>query len=166
MNLLPLALTRYYKKTKGKIIFRNGYTLNKLSSVIWDTANYGNFDASILSRVLKGRRLFTPCQLHIFCKTLQINPSEEEYLFYCLNQDMNSKKGFKIDNLFVSSHQLLDLISNLEKEFFYLREAGKNDELERLTKITQPFIDHLMKYTNTNVFHEKLQSLIDLQRKV
>lgn len=160
MNLLSTALKRYYKKTKGKIIFLNGYTLNKLSIILWDEAHFAGFDSSTLSRVLKGKRLFTPTQLHLFCNSLSIKLSEEEYLFYCLNQDMNSKKGIKIDNLFVGSQELLSLITKLEKEFFYLSKIGKTDELERLVNITQPFIRHLLQYKETeNACHETLQSL-------
>lgn len=59
-------LKNYYKKEGSKIIFRNGMNLNQLAMEMWEKMGYGGVDASVLSRVLKGERLFSSIQMASF----------------------------------------------------------------------------------------------------
>ena len=54
------ALTNYLTRNKGKIVFRKGLSLNGLALAMWEQSNACGIDPSILSKVLCGKRLFTP----------------------------------------------------------------------------------------------------------
>jgi hypothetical protein len=90
---LSQALTRYYSKNGTRIIFKNAQSLNQLAASMWETLGYREVDASVLSRVLKGERLFTLPQLEVFCALNGIPQREKEQLQACLQEDVNSRSG-------------------------------------------------------------------------
>lgn len=92
MSDLSEALQKYYSREGKRVLFRNNCSLNQLAMAMWEQLGFHQIDSSVLSRVLKGERLFTTPQLKVFCKLLTLSRKEEEYLFACLQQDF---VGFK-----------------------------------------------------------------------
>lgn len=72
-------------------MFRNGLTLNQLSLVISERLGFREVDTSVLSRVLKGERVFSQKQLSVFCKAIRLNKVQEELLKATLHSEMYSR---------------------------------------------------------------------------
>ncbi|MEK7458630.1 MAG: hypothetical protein AAB612_04095, partial [Patescibacteria group bacterium] len=83
MSHLSNALHRYYTQEFGHLTFIGKKGCQELSLSMWQELNYSKIDPSVLSRVMQGKRLFTPEQLFVFCKILHLSHTEIEYLFYC-----------------------------------------------------------------------------------
>ena len=62
----------------------------------------GQLDPSVLSRVIKGQRQFTPIQLDVFCTTLKLDPRDQLHLHLAWHQDQCQRYGssFKIIKFF------------------------------------------------------------------
>src|ERR1035437_1804737 len=103
MGYLSEALKKYYIKRNRRVKFINNLSLNEFALVLWEKSNSSGIDSSILSKVLSGKRLFTPLQLNVFCNLLKLDVKDKEYLFYSLNKDYNIRHGFKHTSLFVPS---------------------------------------------------------------
>ena len=70
---LSKALQKYYLQKGNRIIFQNKMTLNQLAITMWERLGFKEIDASVLSRVINGERLFTIKQLEVFCEIVKIN---------------------------------------------------------------------------------------------
>jgi|GEM_PF-6450405 len=93
MGQLSQNLASYYKKGGNRILFNGGYSLNRLSLKMWDRLGFSQVDASVLSKVLKGKRLFSFGQLRVFCDILKIPQNERNMLFSSLNEDYLARYG-------------------------------------------------------------------------
>jgi len=119
---LAEALTKYYHRSRGRAVFRNGLSLNQLALLMWEESSACGIDPSVLSKVLSGKRLFTASQLRVFCTTLGIRRMDRDYLFYCLYKDYCRKDGVKLDAPFISSSDTYQFIEALlyESEALFL----------------------------------------------
>lgn len=91
-------------------------TLNQLAMEMWERLGYGGVDASVLSRVLKGERLFTFKQLKIFCDTLSLSRQDYLTLRECLFIDLSRRLGIEEIAFTGNGKHLLDLVEdNIEK---------------------------------------------------
>lgn len=159
VKYLSEALKKYYQKQKGRIIFTDNSSLNELAEKLWEAGNFSGVDASILSKVLHGKRLFTPFQLNIFCQLLHIEQAEKEYLFYCLNKDYQFKDGIQLQTFFTPSFDTVLYLETLTKQaenFFY---AGKWKDLYELAAIIQTCLSISLAYNTKSYFEEKMFSL-------
>jgi hypothetical protein len=144
MNYLANGIKKYYIKSKRKIIFKNNLTLNELALRMWEISNFHGIDSSIVSKVLSGKRLFTPSQLKIFCELLRIKKTEKEYLFYCLNQDYNIKHGVTLQTLFAPSPSTLHFLESIKEEAEKLSSSGKCYQLYSLTSLLEDYLENLL----------------------
>lgn len=144
MSNLAKALQKYYRRKNTKsVIFNNGQSLSDLSLTMWENLDYKQIDSSVLSRVLQGERLFNGKQLEIFCKILNIQKHDKEYLFSCLSEDYNKKKGFSLYNSSISPSLGYEITRNLVESSFQTLSEGNLDQLINKCDITQTFIDSI-----------------------
>jgi len=162
MNLAG-ALANYSQRNKGKVIFRTGLSLNKLALAMWEQSEFCGIDASILSKVLSGKRLFTPLQLNVFCKVLNIKHGDREYLFYCLHKDQYLKNGIVPNTPFVPSSGTHLFIKTLMHQADSLFRAGKWKDLYDLSGIMRSY---LYEYVSTMYPHTPEDPLITTYQKV
>ncbi len=88
---LASELQNLYRKVNNKLVFSNGMGLNQLALEIWTELGYKGMDASLLSRILHGERLFTKDQLDAFCKILGLQETEKYVLESALGKDLLCK---------------------------------------------------------------------------
>lgn len=112
-KILAGKIKRYYFKKGNRLIFTNGMTLNKLAIEMWENLNESGIDSSVISRVIKGDRLFSFRQLGVFCTLLKIRQRERNALFECLNRDILINKGVYVDKHFFNR-----LTKSIHKESF------------------------------------------------
>lgn len=87
-NCLKVTLKKYYHKEGNRIVFQNGMSLNQLAMAMWEGLGFKSVDPSVVSRVINGKRLFTPAQLRIFCQILDIPQDKRNLLFSALSDDV------------------------------------------------------------------------------
>lgn len=131
MPHLSKALEKYYARQGNKIIFRDKKTLNQLALAMWERLGCRHMDASVLSRVLKGERLFTGAQLKAFCALLPVSKKEEAYLFTCLQYDLNARVTVDPEVTQLSSSLTSEAIAELTAGAFDIFYQGKYDMLEK-----------------------------------
>lgn len=141
MSQLATKLSAYYTRKNNKLIFNNALTLNRLASEMYEQLDYKQIDSSVISRVLKGERLFTVQQLKTFCNVLHINEREQKTLLDTLQADYLRKKGYVPNSRAVVD--TLDVISNLIKEAFLTYYDGRCLPLERLLTIIEDYIEQI-----------------------
>jgi hypothetical protein len=137
---LAQALANYFERKKGKVTFRNGLSLNKLALAMWEQSSGCGIDASILSKVLNGKRLFTPQQLSVFCKVTGIEHSEREYLFHCLHKDQCLKSGVDFSTPFVTSFGTHVFVEELMRHADILFLSGKWRDLYDLSGVIEAYL--------------------------
>lgn len=140
MTHLAVALKKHYEKRKKRILFANGTTLQELSLSMWQDLGYVQIDSSVLSRVLKGERLFTPQQLFIFCKILDLPHEEVEHLFHCWMRDHLKRDGVEIERAFVPTKEVVNLLDS------YLKEAAKSGLVHTAATKALEFLGKLEEY--------------------
>ncbi|GHO98373.1 hypothetical protein KSF_084210 [Reticulibacter mediterranei] len=164
MSHLAKALQKYYTRENGKIAFTNKQSLNQLAFALWEMLGYQKIDASVLSRVLKGERLFTFDQLHAFCEILKIQSEEKALLSEELQKDYVTKKGGTVQDFLSSAiNDKLAMIENLVKETFFLLFTGKGAHLGHLLSLTDDYIQQLYTASLLDMQADKLQELHGLQ---
>jgi len=134
------ALSNYYTRSRGKIIFSGSLSLNKLALAMWEESSSCGLDASILSKVINGKRLFTPRQLSIFCKILNIKNKDREFLFYCLHKDQSLKDGVSFDIPFIPSSGTYRFIEALMHKLDDLFARGKWKDAYHLSSILEAYL--------------------------
>ncbi len=112
INNFASSLKKYYSRQKNKIIFSNKMSLNKLALAMWERLNYQGIDASVLSRVINGQRLFTLKQLEVF---------SEEY------RQLKESLLSDIYNRYHLDHQYydFDLLDSLINKIYQFRMNGR-----------------------------------------
>jgi len=83
---LAEPLAKYYKRVSGSVIFVNGMHLSQLALAMFEIDQ--SVDASVLSRVINGKRLFTYSQLNAFCQILALGITEKYSLEQVISRDI------------------------------------------------------------------------------
>lgn len=143
MGSLANLLQKYYKTKGNKIVFKNGLTLNVLSTLMWEILEYKEVDSSVLSRVIHGQRLFTYKQLKVFCEVLSLQEKEKLELKYALSRDILSRSKinadiFREDSIFDLTRENYDRILSILR---LLRKDGHPEEVISLSQIAESIID-------------------------
>lgn len=154
MQHLSLALKSYYTKKSGKIIFSNGSSLNQLAMMMWEYLNYSQVDASVLSKVVNGKRLFTPLQLESFCKILGLSQKEHSYLLFCLNKDFCNRYNIELDNYYLPKEEVLALLKQCINEVFTVEHKNELAIATRLPHIIETFTKDIAG-TSMDIAYEK-----------
>ncbi|MBI4129972.1 hypothetical protein HY468_01505 [Candidatus Roizmanbacteria bacterium] len=157
---LPQTLRKFYSREGNKIIFRNKMSLNKLALVMWERLGFVEIDASVLSRVLRGERLFTPRQLQTFCDLLTISQSDREYLFYCLHLDQCSLFGVKLEETFFSHDDVYDFLQKVVVDTSQLVFKGKVQDTIRISNLIIDHIRMLLVHAHSEAARRKLLELL------
>lgn len=134
------ALSKYVERRTDSFVFRNGLSLNQFALAMWEVSNVCGVDSSVLSKVLNGKRLFTPYQLQVFCRTLRLTQGEREYLFYCLSKDQALKSGVRLRAPFALGCATHECIEGLRHEMDVLFQAGKWKDVYDLSGIIEPYL--------------------------
>ncbi len=113
MGCFASALQKYYTRKGGKIVFANGMSLNKLALEMWEGQHFSKIDASVLSKVINGKRIFTKQQLETFCSLLRVPQIEKDFLLFCLQKDYCSREQIDIDEFYISKTEVFTLIKDL-----------------------------------------------------
>jgi hypothetical protein len=125
MTHLSQALQKYYARVGKRILFTNHQSLNQLALAMWEELGCSQIDASVLSRVLKGERLFTVQQLRAFCKLLQLTTGEQEYLLACLQQDFDARLSHQTGITRLSAPLAQEIIGELSSDIFQMFYQGQ-----------------------------------------
>jgi tetratricopeptide (TPR) repeat protein len=130
-------------------------TLNELAIKMWERLDCQGMDASVLSKVLKGERIFNLRQLNTFCDILNSSSEERKILVQSLEDTLLSKYGFshdddKNDSWLVDAVNkvqqvrlsgLVDLaISWCNQLFPYFELNSSNHHLEIFTRLIREYI--------------------------
>jgi hypothetical protein len=130
MNYLAQQLKKYYRRKGNQVMFNNGENLNQISLSMWSKLGFCEVDAGVLSRVINGKRLFTPKQLNVFCKLIDLNKQERLKLSQALAIDILQRAGLQEDfiSLSDSAKATLDFVfqqmNNLIFSVRFLRNRG------------------------------------------
>lgn len=95
---LATELRQYYTREKNKVLFKGDYSLNELALMIGDKT-HDSFDASALSKVLSGKRLFTHVQLSACSCLLRLSKKEKDMLERSLAKDLLFRHSHSINVL-------------------------------------------------------------------
>jgi hypothetical protein len=160
-SYLQNALTKYYCKNNSCFIFKNGMTLNKLALEMWGRLGCKQIDAGVLSKVLKGKRLFTPLQLEIFCSILKISKDDRQYLHHCLYLDHCGRFGVDLGQSFFSDNNMIHFCETIMDRAENLLYLGKCNELVVLSTIINEQIKTYLKNNSLKeVERDKLSSFL------
>lgn len=164
MTNLSQALKKYYSKEGNKIVFKNKYSLNQLALEMWDRLGYQGIDASTLSRVINGHRIFTKEQVDVFCETLNLKIYEKRGLFEAQEQDYLKKLGFAPHSTNQSIFDLINLLKISCDQFRYARERSHfvfvNDWSEIITTKIRQCLKKDMSFSIKNELLEILSSIL------
>lgn len=179
MTYLSQALKAFYKrkyKVEGmRIIFKRGdefLTQSKVASEIRSKllkdGKISKFDESFLSKVLKGKRLFTFEQLHTFCRILDLNDEQENSLRIRLSYDLGTKEEYtkefnELEETFTQKAVTVRKSIYLSVPLF----AGTRDNVQWKKNIAfyQKVKDVLEKKANKTVYtRTKFQTLLTKKR--
>lgn len=142
MNALASLLEKYYRKESNKIVFKNGQSLNELAMQMWERLGFRGMDASTLSRIINGRRLFTYRQLEVFCQILRLSPKDrlglKNKLIEATLSRHSLKSSFNDFNDFYKEINKPTLI-NIVNTIHILREKGKIGPLVTISQLVSYF---------------------------
>lgn len=134
-NVFSKSLQKFYTRKGNRLIFTNGMTLNQLALAMWERLGFREIDASVVSRVLKGERLFTKSQLCHFAQILNLSPLEFEHLCDDLMDAILQKFGF--DYSFYSEGRGQHTLLKLQEHLFIIKKIKVND-----VRFTKEWIEH------------------------
>jgi len=124
MTYFTEELKKYYHHFGNEIVFNNGQSLNQLALSLWEELNYSGIDASVLSRVLQGKRFFTLKQLEAFCTILNLTFKEKIDIYDSWKQTLLANKDIKdLSSFFLSPSN--EHIYHLIESCFELLYQGK-----------------------------------------
>ena len=158
---LSQALTKYYERQKNKIVFSNKMSLNELAFSMWEKLGFKEIDASVISRVINGKRLFTPLQIDIFCEILKISKSEREALQHNLHLDHCKNYGVSLNPLFFNPYSTLEVFKQLTAKTYSLLYRGRCDETEEMSTFIFQSLKDVLK---TNISNIAINELTKVQQ--
>jgi hypothetical protein len=135
MSTLSEAIKRYYVREGNRITFRDSRSLNQLAFAMWEWLGCQQIDPSVLSRVLKGERLFTGSQLKAFCVLLSLSKNEEQNLFSCLHHDLNVSLEPYLNTTNISSSLAREVVYELTNDAFVMFYHGEYEALNEKAEI-------------------------------
>lgn len=160
MTHLSKALKKYYSKEGNKLVFRNNLSLNQLALEMWERLGYQGIDASVLSRVINGERLFTLDQLNIFCDVLRLNNLRESELMAALEVDYINRFGLKNFRVKQSNPDLIDVLSKQLKRLKYTREKGHFTFAMDWSADMESLLSKLIRKESKRIYRERLLDLL------
>ncbi|MBI3397041.1 hypothetical protein HY045_01045 [Candidatus Woesebacteria bacterium] len=111
-------------------------SLNQLALVMWERLGCRGIDPSVLSRVLRGERLFTFEQLELFTVILKLSDNEKKQLEGVLYREVGEKFGFTENFFFERESYDLELIKdNIDK----IRQVNNSG----MALLAEEWADHL-----------------------
>ena len=145
-NALAGKLKNYYSRQGNRVVFKNSMTLNQLAWEMWEKLGFHGVDASVLSKVLHSKRLFTPQQLEAFCYILNLGKAERNRLESALQQDILTRCGLKHNRDLKSSEITGEILEYLAEHTYKLRTKGNPREaievVSFLEKISKSLEEH------------------------
>lgn len=156
MTQLSRELKNYYLTLDNKRVFQEKYTLNNLALEMWQRLGYRGIDASALSRIINGKRLFTVEQLTTFCTVLRLNKDARDNLFLALEEDYLHRYGLKLEPPRGSSSHIIDLFTSQLNRLYYARKHG-------YLQLVVDWVDELMSQTR---LYAKRESNVLYKRKL
>jgi hypothetical protein len=169
MSTLSEAIKRYYVREDRRIAFKDNRSLNQLALAMWEHLGNQQIDPSVLSRVLKGERLFTGPQLKAFCDLLSLPKNEEETLFACLRQDLSCSLEPYLNTTRVSSSLARQVIHELTTDAFVMFYNGEYDALNKKYELVKELANALTDDNQTddalglNLYLKGRIGIIDIQ---
>ena len=121
---LSKDLEKYYERRGNRIVFANGMSLNKLAWEMWERLGHKEIDPSVISRVLKGERLFKVGPLKVLGKILKVPKQQEDQLFETLCEEQVEKLGLKELFLQQKNKYFLELVEDNLKKINQIRGNG------------------------------------------
>lgn len=153
MTYLSSALGNFYERRRGRIFFQNGMNLNQLALEMWERLGYREVDPSVISRVLKGERSFSPKQLKIFGQILRLSDNRLKELELLLMNDYLRKFGPDFQGLggktYTLSPKILESINNSLLLIDKLRTENPN--------LVKDLIDVLLAITADKTYFNRLK---------
>lgn len=149
-------LANHYVKQGNKYVFHTIFTLNMLAAELWKDG----VDASVLSRILKGERLFNNAQLRSFCGVLNLTKEETEVLFNALQKDYLSRKGFHIPSSVYSSLDIIDLLRSDVENVYQARDRGLTNFVMDRASILIRNIGTIIAKENKEIYKQELYTLL------
>lgn len=156
MGQLAKTLQSYYKRQGNRIIFLSGMTLNQLALEMWEKLGCREIDASVLSRVINGKRLFSLHQLRVFCQLLSLNKKQSELLNVSLQQDHIQKLGLELP----LSAEFLDLVNLGAKQAYRLRISGAPHQLIEWLEAARALTLKTLRKTNSSKDRYKIKKTL------
>lgn len=156
MTFLSKQLKKYFVRKGNRIVFKDNLSLNQLAILMWEELNYQGIDASVLSRVIKGERIFTTAQLEVFSNLLGLNIKERENLEYSMFFDNISRYRIHLPFSLQVSYDILDLFDSLLSRVIDYRLQGKNEDQGNVAEIIQVYIEKLLPIVKSDVLRKKM----------
>lgn len=143
-------------------MFNYKYSFEEVALEMWEKLGFSQIDTSVLSRVLKGERLFTPSQLKTFCEVLNLDDSDEAYLFRCLSQDYMIRGGINSLTLLDSSSAIdtIDFLDSLMEETYQIFHDGAGAKVQKPCLVIQTYIDKLIFQSLSSANRDKLYQIL------
>lgn len=157
---LAKALEDYYQRQGVRIVFKNGMSLNKLALTMWEKLGFREIDASVVSRVLGGERLFTPSQLDVFCRLLKVSAPDREQLFYALHLDQCAVYGVELEETFFTKNDVIEFVEKIVDDTSDLLFKGKVQDILRVSSLIVDHLHNLLSHTNDPARRKKLIRLL------
>lgn len=127
---------------------------------MWEKLGYQSIDPSVLSRVLQGKRFFTPKQLEVFCLCLGLARAQRQQLFEALRYDRNKLLGFNPDDYYFNHHGLIDLISRNLQLSIKLESTDLPEEAKEVAINTSNVIESLDITTFSEAQNKQLLTML------
>lgn len=163
MSLLSQSINRYIQTLHNRVIFCGKFSLNQLAFEMYERLGFKDIDASTLSRVINGKRLFTKRQLECFCDVLQLKQSDREELFVALQKDLLLKKGVEPITDGFNVYDIHDLLTTQVQQLEVARERG---HLEYVLSCSNDLLVRVPKYLDRAHSTESKHAIIDLLSKI
>lgn len=137
----------------------NGITLNELALEMSERLGFHEIDASVLSRVLKGERIFTQKQLSVFCRTIKLNRTKEDLLKATLHAEIYSRfQGrFLLD---IDRTQFLDMAESNLVMVKDANESGASILAKEWAQIMENRLKEEIVKTSDELARTKLKELL------
>lgn len=161
-------MKKYYVREGNRIAFKKSRSLNQLALEMWEWLGYQQIDASVLSRVLRGERLFTGRQLKAFCTLLSLSKAEEQNLFSCLHHDLSASLEPYLTSACVSSSLAREIVHELTSDAFVMFYHGEYDALDEKYVLVNELTSALSRDSQTeealgrNLYLKGRTGLIDI----
>lgn len=167
------TLSDYYSRVGNRVLFRGGLSLNRLALEMWERLDYSGIDPSVISRVLRGERLFTMRQADVFCKVLDLDHEDTGKLKNALMNELIVRMGWGNFVADLENKSFLDLVRDNVNKIDRIRNEGLpnlalewseliNDEIEEKisTMVEKTHIEQILKL-HASILKIQSRALLD-----